>query len=167
MHPDGHVIWITGLSGAGKTTIATALHKKLPGSILLDGDDLRHVLDAGTDKFDLASRKKLAFTYARLARMLADQGFTVIVATISLFHDIHAWNRENLPAYLEVFLDISAPTRASRDPKGLYKAERAGLIGHMAGNTVPVEFPLHPDLVFDEEKSVQDAVGAILRQLTT
>ena len=89
----GRVIWITGLSGSGKTTLAKALQKELPGSILLDGDELREALGSANHGFDVESRKKLAKTYARLAGLLARQGFIVLVATISLFHDLHAWNR--------------------------------------------------------------------------
>lgn len=86
----GRVIWLTGLSGAGKTTLARALLKYLPRAVLLDGDELREALGVATSGFDAASRKKLALTYARLAGLLARQGLTVVVATISLFHDVHA-----------------------------------------------------------------------------
>lgn len=162
MNSEGRVIWITGLSGAGKTTVAKALAVKLPGSILLDGDSLREVLGCAASGFDYESRKALALTYARLAKMLAEQGATVIVATISLFHDVHAWNRQNLPGYLEVFLDIPAEVRQARDPKGLYAGEKKGAVSNMAGSGVAIEYPLNPDVVLTEPDTLEDSLKKIL-----
>lgn len=161
----GRVIWITGLSGAGKTTLARALLEHLPGAILLDGDELREILGATRDGFDADSRKSLALTYARMARLLARQGFTVIVATISLFHEVHAWNREHLPGYLEVFLDVPEAERRRRDPKGLYAAEQAGRVTAMAGGTTAVELPLAPHLRLDASQSLEESVRLVLGQL--
>ena len=161
----GRVIWITGLSGAGKTTLARALLPHLPGAILLDGDELREVLGASTKGFDAESRKQLAFTYARFARLLARQGKTVIVATISLYHEVHAWNREHLPGYLEVFLDIPEKVRRDRDPKGLYAAENKGEVTQMAGSMTMVELPLEPHIRIDITTSCAEAVNTILDRI--
>lgn len=163
----GRVIWITGLSGAGKTTLAKALQKEMPGSILLDGDDLRWALDTAADGFDLASRKNLAGTYARIAFLLAKQGVTVIVATISLFHDIHAWNRANLPGYFEVFLDVPLEERQRRDPKGLYAAEKNLKKSQMSGCGVAAELPENPDVRFGPETPAIEAVEMVLAALKT
>lgn len=154
----GRVIWITGLSGSGKTTLAQALQQELEHSILLDGDDLRQALGAENTGYDREGRKNLAKTYSCLALMLARQGFTVLVATISLFHEIHEWNRENLPNYLEIFLDIPDDIRRKRDPKGLY----AKNIPDMAGERIAVDFPAKPDLILEESKSLKEAVKAVL-----
>ncbi len=158
------VIWITGLSGAGKTTLARALLEHLPGAILLDGDELREALGTAQSGFDVDSRKQLALTYARLARLLARQGFTVIVATISLFHEVHAWNREHLPGYLEVFLDVSETERRKRDPKGLYAAEQAGRVTAMAGGETRVELPLSPHLHLNAAHLLEESVERVLEQ---
>ena len=168
----GRVIWITGLSGSGKTSLARALLPQLPGAFLLDGDALREVLGATGSGFDAASRKNLALTYARLAGLLAGQGHTVLVATISLFHDVHAWNREHLPGYLEVFLDVSEAERRRRDPKGLYAAEAAGSLRQMAGGETPVERPLAPHLILPPPDlpgpcPLEDAVALVLQKLAT
>lgn len=160
----GRVIWITGLSGAGKTTLARALLEHLPEAILLDGDELREALGAADSGFDAASRKKLALTYAKLARLLARQGVTVVVATISLFHDVHAWNREHLPDYLEVFLDVPEDVRRQRDPKGLYAAEQAGRVTAMAGRATRVELPRFPHLRLDGSQSLEEAVRSVLER---
>lgn len=159
--PPGRVLWITGLSGAGKTTLARALQQALPGSLLLDGDELRAALGADGHGFDLESRRRLAMSYARLAALLARQGVTVLVATISLFHELHAWNRANLPGYLEVFLDVPEAVRRSRDPKGLYAANT----GNMAGKGVRAELPLSPHLRLDGSQSLTEAVRLVLAAL--
>lgn len=163
----GRVIWITGLSGAGKTTLARALLEHLPGAILLDGDELREVLGAVDSGFDAASRKKLALTYARLAGLLARQGVMVVIATISLFHDVHTWNRKHLPGYFEVFLDVPEAVRRQRDPKGLYAAEQAGQVTAMAGGETPVELPCAPHLRLDGSQSLEEAVRNVLEHLDT
>jgi adenylylsulfate kinase len=146
----GRVIWITGLSGSGKTTLALALSSLLKTKgenvVLLDGDDLRVVLGAEKSDYDVEGRKKIAFTYARLCKLLASQGFTVICSTISLFHDLHRWNRDNLPGYFEVFLDVSEDDRRRRDAKKLYASLDRGKIEKIAGIDVEIEFPLYPDM---------------------
>lgn len=158
----GSVTWITGLSGAGKSTLARALKRRMPECIILDGDELREVLAPMAAGYDGESRRKLAFTYARLADFLARRGLNVIVATISLFHDVHAWNRENLPGYMEVFLDVPLKERVRRDPKGLYAAEKSGSLTHMAGGAeVEIELPLAPHLCFCGEDPIDECVNAI------
>ena len=160
----GRVFWITGLSGAGKSTLARALQARLPQSILLDGDELRAVLGATASGFNRESRLELARTYARFCKLLAGQGHTVIMATISLFHEIHEWNRENLPGYREIFLDVPEEVRRQRDPKGLYAAARNGSVRQMAGAETPVDLPLSPHLVLPTAHLSLDAcVEAVLR----
>ncbi len=161
----GRVIWITGLSSAGKTTIAQALNAHFNKAILLDGDALRHVLNTSTSGFDAHSRQELAFTYARFAHLLALQGHTVLVATISLFHAVHAWNRTHLPRYTEVFLDVSEQIRRERDPKGLYAAEKNTDASPMAGLQTAVELPLHPHVHIQGEHPIKDVVNTILQAL--
>lgn len=166
MSTQGRVIWITGLSGAGKTTLARALGARLPHAVLLDGDDLRAVLGATSSGFDRAGRLALAQTYARLCKLLADQGHTVVIATISLFHEIHAWNRENLPGYLEVFLDVPEDVRRQRDPKGLYAAAQAGNVRHMAGAETTVDFPQAPHITLPTaELSLEECVTEVMNTL--
>lgn len=163
MNNRGRVIWITGLSGAGKSTLARALVARLPHAIFLDGDDLRAVLGVTASGFDRAGRLALAQTYARFCKLLADQGHTVVIATISLFHEIHTWNRENLPGYLEVFLDVPEEERRRRDPKGLYAAAQAGNVRHMAGAETVVDFPKAPDIVLPTaDMALEACVQAVL-----
>ena len=147
-----YVIWITGLSGAGKTTLAIQLQQDLKASghcpILLDGDALREAL-VNENTYSIQARKDLAFRYAKLAKLLSDQGFIVIVATISMFEDVRLWNRSNNKKYLEVYLKIPHVVRQGRDPKKLY-ANKADMVEFEKG----FEEPQNPDLVFDTHQAL-------------
>lgn len=104
----GKVYWITGLSGAGKTTIGSKLYKILQKDknnlVILDGDELRRVFK--NSDYSIAGREKLAFQYSRLCRMLSEQGIDVICCTIAMFDSCRKWNRENINNYYEVYLKV-------------------------------------------------------------
>lgn len=143
----GCVVWLTGLSGAGKTTVANELVNRLRKGgdcpVLLDGDELREALDAA-DALTLHERFALALTYARMCRLLSRQGHTVVCATISLRHEVHAWNRAHLPSYCEVVLDVPLSELERRDSKGLYGT--AATRDRAVGIGLGAEFPHSPDL---------------------
>jgi cytidine diphosphoramidate kinase len=152
----GTVLWITGLSGAGKTTLSDATASRLRSQgevvVLLDGDELRAVFGAvavNTQNHGREGRLALAMQYARLCRVLADQGLTVVIATISLFREVHAWNRENLPGYFEVYLKMPIEELRRRDPKGLYRRFDAGVVTNVAGLDLVIDEPACADLVFE------------------
>jgi adenylylsulfate kinase len=163
--PGGRVIWITGLSGAGKTTLAQALLPFLPQPrLLLDGDAMREALALLGGGYGRADRIKLTLTYARLCLLAASQGQQVVCATISLFHEVHEWNRANLPRYFEVFLDMPQNVLATRDYKKVY----ARPDGHapVMGETLAPEWPLNPDLrLSDSNMTPGDAAAEILNAL--
>lgn len=144
------VIWLTGLSGAGKSTIAAALGdlfaKAGRPAILLDGDEVREAVGDEFCGHDPESRLKNAYRICRFARMLAGQGFTVIVATMSLYHEIHDWNRKNLPGYFETYLEASPEVLRERDPKGLYRRAELGKETNMGGLHIAIEAPKAPHL---------------------
>ena len=145
----GRVYWLTGLSGAGKSTLGRRLAEWLReqgrSAVLLDGDELRGALGAGA-AFARGDRLALAACYGRLCRLLALQGVDVVIATISLFHEVQRWNRENLPGYIEVLLEVPLGELSARDPHGLYAAARAGA-ADVAGVDQPVEMPERADIV--------------------
>lgn len=147
------VYWFTGLSGAGKTTLAREFHrllkKKHPSAVLLDGDRLREVLP-GPKGFDRASRLKLASSYGRLCALLAEQGVPVVCATISLFHRVQDWNRKNIPGYKEIFVRASMDTIRGRDPKRLYRGKSSG---SLVGVHLKPQFPKRPHAVVDNDGS--------------
>lgn len=145
----GNVIWITGLSAAGKTTLARAVASRLrelgEAVVLLDGDELREALGA-TKAHRRATRLVLALKYARLARLIASQGVTVVVSAVALFKEIHAWNRAHQPGYFEVYLDVPLEELRRRDPKGIYRRYDAGELKNVAGLDVAVDKPAKPHL---------------------
>jgi len=116
--------------------------------------------------FSREERLRLAFTYADLCRYIASQGVVVIIATIALFKEIHTWNRENLPNYYEVFLDVPLSVLRDRDSKGLYERFSKGEIRNVAGLDFEVDFPSNPDLVVGvEDKNRQVTVSEIVKRI--
>ena len=149
-----YVIWITGLSGSGKTSVGQALvdHLSANGivSVLLDGDELREIFPGG-DRYDRESRLQLALAYGRLCRLLVTQGITVVCATISMRGEVFAWNRAHLTGYVEVLIDADDALRVQRDPKRHYERLQLGLTKDFAGHDQPVEWPPSPDIVLRPE----------------
>lgn len=149
----GRTIWITGLSGAGKSTLAGPVADGLRQSgeivVLLDGDELRAVFGptaTSAASHTRAARLDLALRYGRLCGMLSNQGLTVVIATISLYREVQEWNRQNLPGYTEIFLDVPLAELRRRDPKGIYRRFDAGEITDVSGLDVAVDYPTAPDL---------------------
>lgn len=165
--PPGLVIWITGLAGAGKTSVARGVRDRLrdlgQNPIFVDGDSLRAILGA-TQGYEPADRLNLAGRYSRMCHELALQGFDVICATISMFHEVRAWNRANLPRYLEVYLRVPPAELMRRNQKGLYTKAADAPPGPVAGVDHAVEEPLTPDLIVDNfgGTTAQAAVDAIV-----
>ena len=154
----GQVIWITGLSGAGKTTVARELKHRLKklhlNPILLDGDILRHIFtnhDLNSNLYDRKTRINLALQYAALSNTLSLQGFTVITATISMFNEVYTWNRENLQNYFEIYLKVPLSELYLRDPKNIYHLYRSGKLNNVAGLDLLVDEPISPDVIYDFE----------------
>ncbi len=162
----GQVIWITGLSGAGKTSIAGRVVEQLrsrQAAVLLDGDVVRQIVDDPNTGHDTESRLVNAYRICRMAQVLAVQGITVVVATMSLYREIHAWNRRNLPGYVEVYLKVDLEVLRSRDPKGLYARSDCNDEGHLVGVDLPFEAPRDPDLVIDNNGSAADIADIAAR----
>jgi cytidine diphosphoramidate kinase len=167
------VIWITGLSGAGKTTFANLLtqlfrDRNLP-VVMLDGDELRQVFGADVDYKDfheINSRRKLAMQYANLCRIIATQGITVVIATISLFREVHKWNRLNLPGYFEVYLKVPIQELRRRDPKGIYRRFDEGILNNVAGLDLAIDEPEFPDLILDQVSRMSVSVQELYNSLS-
>lgn len=158
--------WITGLPGAGKSTLARALAIELQSKttrlpISLDGDSVRAAMGKQNSHFDRQSRLELANTYGRLCEMFVNQGHDVVCSTVSMFHSVRQWNREHIPGYIEIFLDVSAERLATRDQKQLYSSDNAFL----PGVTQEVELPINPDFRFENDGSqdIRDCVDSIVK----
>ena len=126
---DAVVIWITGLSGAGKTSLCDALGRMLkpclPQLVRIDGDAVRQLFGDALEHTE-ADRKVQIGRIQRLAKMLSEQGLVVLVAALYCHPDLLAWNRTNLTDYFEVYLDAPLDLVERRDNKGLYAGAAAG-----------------------------------------
>lgn len=167
------VLWFTGLSGAGKSTIANALELALAErgrhTYLLDGDNLRLGLcrDLG---FSDADRQENIRRVAEVARLFVDAGLLVITAFISPFKRDREVAREVIgeAAFIEVFIDTPLVECERRDPKGLYGKARAGLIRNFTGIDSPYEPPQHPQVLINTlEQNLSAAVNQLLAYLDT
>jgi bifunctional enzyme CysN/CysC len=163
----GRVIWLTGLSGSGKSTIANMVEKKLHAmgrhTYLLDGDNIRHGLnrDLGfTDEDRVENIRRVA----EVARLMADAGLIVLVSFISPFRAERALARGLMPEgdFVEVFVDTPLAVAEQRDVKGLYAKARAGELKNFTGIDSPYEPPEAPDIRIDTTQvSAPDAAEAI------
>lgn len=164
----GTVYWVTGLSGAGKTTVAKALYEKMkvtkPAIVLLDGDDLRKSVaeDLGYEKND---RIEAAMRYAKMAEMLARQGLTVIISTISMFHCVRNWSRKNISSYVEIYLKVPLAILEQRNQKSLYSDVESGKIRNVVGVDMQIEEPKNPNIVIinDGRFTIEECVDKITR----
>lgn len=152
----GTVYWITGLAGAGKSTIGKALYnqlsKQFDNLVFLDGDEIREIFgnDLGYSEED---RRKNAFRISRLCKYLSDQGIHVVCSTISMFHDVRDWNRKHITNYKEIYLKVPIDLLVKRDQKGLYSKAISGEITNVLGITSNFEEPKAPDLVLHNDGS--------------
>ena len=146
------VIWITGLSGAGKTTLSEALWTQLkpvlPELASLDGDMVRRVFncDLGYRESD---RVKQIQRIRSIAIMLDTQGFIVLVAALYANEELLRWNRKNFKEYVEVYIDAPLWLVKQRDPKGLYAKAEAGKMKDIVGLDIPWHVPSEPDFRVD------------------
>jgi bifunctional enzyme CysN/CysC len=153
----GAILWLTGLSGAGKSTVATELERELFAmglhTYILDGDNIRHGLSANLG-FSPEDRTENVRRVAEVARLLMDAGVLVITAFISPYRDDRRLARSlvNEGEFVEVHVDAPLEVCEQRDPKGLYKKARAGEIANFTGVSAPYEPPEQPDLVVHTDK---------------
>ena len=171
---NGHksvVIWFTGLSGSGKSTISVALEKALfeqnITSYRLDGDNIRHGLNQNLG-FSPEDRKENIRRIGEVGKLMVDAGVVTMTAFISPYEEDRNTVRDILEdgEFIEVFTKCSLDECESRDPKGLYKKARSGEIKEFTGINAPYEEPSNPEIIIDtENESVEDSVEKIVAYL--
>ncbi len=168
---DGRIVWFTGLSGSGKSTVANELERRLyqlgRHVYLLDGDNLRHGLcsDLG---FSAADRTENIRRAAEVARLFADAGFICIAAFISPLRADRDRARSLVAPgrFIEAFVDAPIAVCRQRDPKGLYLRADRGEIKDFTGVSAPYEAPLRPEVTLHTERtSIDDCVDQLLMLL--
>ena len=162
-------VWLTGLSGAGKSTIAGALERDLLGQgqscFVLDGDNLRHHLNRDLG-FTAADRHENIRRAAEVAYLMNEAGLIVIAALISPFSDDRKMAADIIgkERFIEVYVSTSTGVCEARDPKGLYKKARTGEIREFTGISSPYEAPAAPAIELNTESVSVDAASARLCQ---
>jgi adenylyl-sulfate kinase len=172
----GFVLWLTGLSGAGKSTVAAKLAPALAERghrvELLDGDEVRTNLCQGLG-FSRADRDTNIARIGYVAGKLAKHGVAVLVAAISPYRQARDQVRAQVDSFVEIHVAAPLDTCAERDPKGLYAKALSGELKHFTGVSDPYEPPLDPEIVLHtEHDSVDDSVHQVIawledRRLTT
>lgn len=165
------LLWFTGLSGAGKSTISNALDIALfergYHTYVLDGDNIRHGLSKDLG-FSPEDRVENIRRIGEVSKLFTDAGLIVLSAFISPFASDRALVRNLFPAgeFIEIFMDTPLTTCEQRDPKGLYRKARAGTLKHFTGIDSPYERPVHAELVLDTSVlSVAECVHRLLTYL--
>jgi len=165
------VLWFTGLSGAGKSTIANLVESELNSrgkhSMLLDGDNIRHGLNRDLD-FTVSGRAENIRRIAEIAKLMTDAGLITLVSFISPFQAERDMARERIgrEQFVEIHVDVPFSVAEERDVKGLYKKARAGIIENFTGISSPYEIPENPDLHVDTTLlSPQKAAEQVIKLL--
>lgn len=165
----GRLFWITGLSGAGKTTISSLLYsylkKKENNILLIDGDEIRKVYQ-NTD-YTEKGRENISYMNMRLCKMLTDQGIDVIIAVIGMRDIYRNWNRENIENYFEIYLQVPIEILIQRDSKRLYSRALRKEITNVYGIDMSYEEPKNPDIRIcnDSSKTPEEVCRLIIHTL--
>jgi adenylylsulfate kinase len=165
------ILWFTGLSGSGKSTVANAVESLLfkmgKHTFLLDGDNVRHGLNKGLS-FSEEDRIENIRRVGEVAKLFTDSGLIVLTAFISPFLKDREMVRQmgESGEFIEVFIDTPLSVCEQRDPKGLYKKARAGEIKDFTGIDSPYEAPVNPEIhIVNDGITVEEAAGQVVEYL--
>ncbi len=166
----GTLLWFTGLSGSGKSTIANAVEKKLHESgrltVILDGDNIRHGIN-GDLGFSTEDRKENIRRIGEVSRLFVDTGVITLACFISPFGEDREKVRSRMPEdFIEVYVDCPLRVCEGRDPKSLYRKARFGQIKEFTGISSPYEAPENPEITLQTDKqSLEECVDTVLEVL--
>lgn len=158
------ILWIVGLSGAGKTTLGREVYAQWKArdaaTVLVDGDEIRAIFgaDRGGQAFTLSGRRQNADRIVEICNWLDRQGINVVCCVLCIFPDVLAENRHRFTRYFEVFLDAPLESVMARDAKGIYAGAKQGTVGDVVGIDIPFPRPLASDLVIANGESPFDPV---------
>jgi len=148
------IVWVSGLSGAGKTTLCEGIYRRIkplvPEVVLLDGDSVRSAFGSDLSHSE-ADRRRQIKRIQGMTKVLVEQGLIVIIAVVYSHPDVQKWNRENLPNYFEIYLKASLDTVMGRDEKGLYALAKEGKMPDLVGVDIPWHPPEASDLVLSAD----------------
>ena len=153
------VVWIIGLSGTGKSTLAGHVVNRIRLSgksvVLLDGDVIRTLFGNDVDH-TMDGRRRNAERLSRISKFLSDQGVYVVAAVLSIFPEWRQWNRDNIEGYSEVYMRATMQTLLKRDIKNLYARALNGEISNVVGVDLPFPEPENPELIIDNDIDLLD-----------
>ena len=156
----GKLIWITGLSGSGKTVIAKKLKNKINNAnlFLINGDEIRNMFNL--NKYDRETRLKYAYSYSKLCKKLTDQGINVIIAVVAMFDEVRKWNRNNIENYYELYIKTPLNLIKIRNKKKLYLSNKINVFG----KDIKAEYPKKPNQIIKNnyKKSINKIVEELL-----
>ena len=162
------VLWFTGLSGSGKSTMSHALEERLFNkgcrTFVLDGDNVRHGLNSNLD-FSHKDRTENIRRIGEVSKLMMEAGFIIMTAFISPYREDRIAVRNLIPNgdFIEIYCKASLETCEARDVKGLYKRARAGEIKNYTGIDSPYEVPENADLIIDtDQETIEDSVSIIM-----
>jgi len=165
------LLWFTGLSGAGKSSLATAVEKELYSygirSYVLDGDNIRHGLNSNLG-FTPEDRKENIRRIGEVSRLFVDAGLFALTAIISPYREDRQMVRERFAKgeFIEIYVKCPLEVCEMRDPKGLYKKARRGEIQNFTGISAPYEEPLQPEIVVETDKqTLEQSVAQVIQYL--
>ena len=161
----GIVFWITGLSGAGKTSLANGIkkeiRKKFGPTLVINGDDLRKIFKL--NKYDKSSRLKYTEQYSQFLKFITNQGVNVIFTVVGLFDKIRTWNRKNINNYVEIFIRTSVSKIKKKRKKRIYLKKTNEIVGIQ----IKPEFPKRPDIIInnDFKKSIRQLSAVLIKKI--
>ena len=161
----GTLIWITGLSGSGKTSLAHSLknyvENKNKNWMVLSGDDIRKNLELS--RFDKVSRLKYALLYSKICKKITDRNINIIFSTVSLFKKVRSWNKKNIDNYLEIYIKSNIQTLIGKKQKFFYRKKLKNIVG----KNIEAEFPKNPDIVIENnfKKSLKTLSGELIKKI--